>query len=304
IYAILSSIESIGLIRSHTVKISPTHNQILWSLTEQGMSAYRGRSRLFRSSDFSPTKYVHRILLQALRISAEAAGFEWWREPILDQDDPTFPRPDARLKRKNKYALELELTPKTAVKYQSVLSAHDRAIYHGYYSRVLYCVQHPPLARFLERQFIGMDDPSRYAVVVLPPISSSAADWPGADFWDHLTAPVRQTDPPPAPPQSPNRPAPVVSRPRPTPVILLRDGYKIVFSATPLHKPEVFIVTGLLRPDGARVEPPESWAQYRVDEDDTWKLPIAYVIATIVRHGNISPDSAWTIDSLSEAFSV
>jgi hypothetical protein len=220
---------------------------------------------------------------------------------MLEPTDPSWPRPDARIRfGETAVAVEIELTAKTASKYDAVFSAHDRAIRAGFYQKVAYLTPHPTLARFLQVNFDRRDDPSRFEVYTVA-LGLGSTDGPDPAIWTKIMAPrvaPRASVPPSVPVRvpAPVQPIQPTFLPRSVRVTLL-DGTTLVFfiGPAPLRPGESRY---LLATPGVQNGPtPPQWKQYfRPEEQEYW----VYVPALehfFASHGGPHPDS-WTLSEL------
>jgi hypothetical protein len=199
-HRLATGMEAVGLIRRAPAPILAGQGVTLWGITTQGRAlcpAADPAGPIFEPSKISVVVVPHQLALQALRLRCEAAGWtDWTRGERLGAVDV---RPDVLARRPGAavpVALEYERSIKTAKRYQSIISAHLRAISAGQWAGVYYICP-PAIAAGLERLFaairalpggVPFDQARRqkFKIVVEskfpPPIvaSASAADTTGA----------------------------------------------------------------------------------------------------------------------------
>lgn len=315
IYPILRRIQADGFVRNHAVLLSPTHQQLLWSLSELGiahaatLTTLNERGRLFRTSDFSAMRYNHRITLQAMRLAflEKFPTADWQREPLLD-DKKSTARPDAiatiSLQKasgeitQERWAIELELSAKTAKKYQSVFAAHDAGI-DKFYQFVFYVCQNPALKKFiLTRITASSRYPGQYYVGLLPQVQQGQArTWPPPSFWfAHDTTIWARPEVPLRPPT--RRIVPRTSVPC-APCLTLQDGSKIVLFVGGNGGREFLWSPGII-PAGER-DPHiglAEWQPFFNENDQEFFLPAEFLGNWLEDQGGLSPDSEFTFDEI------
>jgi hypothetical protein len=148
--------EADDLIRRAPAPVLRGQGVTLWGITAQGRALCPDADPIghtFEVSKVSLDRVPHQLLLQELRLAAEAAGWtDWQRGETLGKGVPI--RPDAMATRPDghRFAIEAERSIKTAKRYQNVIQSHIKAIRDGSWAGVYY-VCPPTIAAGLERVF-------------------------------------------------------------------------------------------------------------------------------------------------------
>jgi len=160
VHRLLTAMEADELVRRAPAPVVRGQGVTLWGITHQGRALTEGLDPLgpvFEPSKLSLTTVPHQLLLQELRLAAEAAGWTaWTRGERLPKDAPV--RPDALVTRPDGHvvAVEAERSLKTPKRYQALVSQHLQAMRKGQWVGVYY-VAPPAVAGGLARIFGAID---------------------------------------------------------------------------------------------------------------------------------------------------
>lgn len=156
VHRTLTALEADGLIHRAPAPVLRGQGVTVWGLTAQGRALCPDAAPIgptFEPSKLRLERVPHQLMLQELRLVAEAAGWtDWTRGEALGKDVAV--RPDALVTRPDghRVALEAERSVKTPKRYQSVIAAHLAAIQGRQWVGVYY-VSPPLIAGGLARIF-------------------------------------------------------------------------------------------------------------------------------------------------------
>lgn len=142
----------------------PVH---LWGITPDGQAVIAAEldaapsARHFRPSDVGLSTLNHSLAVQRARVVAERAGWTAWRNGAsLGKLQPDEPRTDALAVSPDgqRWAVEVELTNKTARRYERVLFDRLRAIKTGHFDKVVWLSPDAGRCASLERLIKSIEE--------------------------------------------------------------------------------------------------------------------------------------------------
>lgn len=148
-YVLLTRLINKGYIVKHTIQL-PTGKISIWGITQAGLQTLPISTtispRPFEASKITFTSINHRLMIQRTRIYLQKKNWTNWKAGDSHQFKQDFKsikcRPDAIVTSPKtvRFALEIELTLKTSLRYRAIIKSHIEAIEKKHWAHVIYVV--------------------------------------------------------------------------------------------------------------------------------------------------------------------
>lgn len=148
-YTLLRRLTARRYLIKHKIKLS-TGNITVWGITQTGLGAVPFSEnishRAFEPSKITFTSINHRLMIQRTRIYLQQKNWTNWKAGDSHQFKLDFKsikcRPDAIVMSPKTvtFALEIELTLKTSLRYRAIIKSHIQAIEKKHWAHVIYVV--------------------------------------------------------------------------------------------------------------------------------------------------------------------